>query len=216
MYNYVLFDLDGTLTDSKEGIIKSVAYALEKMGETTEGRLDEHTIVGPPLKTTFQQVYGFSAEKANQTYAYFQERYNDVGKFENKAFDGIVPLLKKMHDRGIHAFVATSKPQVHAEAICGKFGIAPYVEKIAGPAVGGTDSKADIIRRILAHIGEDYEGHAIMVGDRQFDVLGARGVGLPVIYVGYGYGNEEERKAFPPDFFAPTVADLEKIIFEEA
>lgn len=216
MYNYVLFDLDGTLTDSKEGIIKSVAYALEKMGETTEGRLDEHTIVGPPLKTTFQQVYGFSAEKANQTYAYFQERYNDVGKFENKAFDGIVPLLKKMHDRGIHAFVATSKPQVHAEAICEKFGIAPYVEKIAGPAVGGTDSKADIIRRILAHIGEDYEGHAIMVGDRQFDVLGARGVGLPVIYVGYGYGNEEERKAFPPDFFAPTVADLEKIIFEEA
>lgn len=216
MYNYVLFDLDGTLTDSKEGIIKSVAYALEKMGETTEGRLDEHTIVGPPLKTTFQQVYGFSAEKANQTYAYFQERYNDVGKFENKAFDGIVPLLKKMHDRGIHAFVATSKPQVHAEAICEKFGIAPYVEKIAGPAVGGTDSKADIIRRILAYIGEDYEGHAIMVGDRQFDVLGARGVGLPVIYVGYGYGNEEERKAFPPDFFAPTVADLEKIIFEEA
>lgn len=216
MYNYVLFDLDGTLTDSKEGIIKSVAYALEKMGETTEGRLDEHTIVGPPLKTTFQQVYGFSAEKANQTYAYFQERYNDVGKFENKAFDGIVPLLKKMYDRGIHAFVATSKPQVHAEAICEKFGIAPYVEKIAGPAVGGTDSKADIIRRILAHIGEDYEGHAIMVGDRQFDVLGARGVGLPVIYVGYGYGNEEERKAFPPDFFAPTVADLEKIIFEEA
>ena len=84
MYKYVLFDLDGTLTDSKEGIIKSVAYALEQMGESTEGRLDQHTIVGPPLLTTFEDVYGFSPEKARQTYAYFQERYSTIGKFEKR------------------------------------------------------------------------------------------------------------------------------------
>ena len=99
--------------------------------------------------TTFEDVYGFSPEKARQTYAYFQERYGTIGKFENRAFDGIVPMLKAMKEAGIRSFVATSKPQVHAEAICQKFGIAPYVEAIAGPAVGGTDTKADVMRRIL-------------------------------------------------------------------
>ena len=85
----VLFDLDGTLTDSKEGIIKSVAYALTRMGEPTEGRLDQHTVVGPPLLQTFENAYGFSPEKAKKTYAYFQERYSTVGKFENRAFHGV-------------------------------------------------------------------------------------------------------------------------------
>lgn len=177
MYKYVLFDLDGTLTDSKEGIIKSVAYALEQMGESTEGRLDQHTIVGPPLLTTFEDVYGFSPEKARQTYAYFQERYSTIGKFENRAFDGIVPMLKAMKEAGIRSFVATSKPQVHAEAICQKFGIDPYVEAIAGPAVGGTDTKADVMRRILAGLGPVEKGDAVMVGDRRFDIIGAHEFG---------------------------------------
>ncbi len=212
MYTYVLFDLDGTLTDSKEGIIRSVAYALQQIGETTEGRLDQHVVVGPPLLTTFQDVYGFSAEKAKQTYAYFQERYSVTGKFENRAFDGIVPMLARLAERGVRSFVATSKPQVHAQAICERFGIAPYVEKIAGPPVGGTETKADIIRQILASIGPYTPGSAVMVGDRRFDVLGARETGLPVIAVGYGYGSAEERKAFPPDFFAPTVPALEQLL----
>ena len=205
MYKYVLFDLDGTLTDSKDGIINSVAYALEKMGESTEGRLDQHTVVGPPLLTTFEEVYGFSPEKARRTYAYFQERYSTIGKFENRAFDGIVPMLKTMKEAGIRSFVATSKPQVHAEAICQKFGIAPYVEAIAGPAVGGTDTKADVMRRIL---------DAVMVGDRRFDVIGAHELGLPVIYVTYGYGNEAERKAFQPEYTADTVAALGQLLLQ--
>lgn len=212
MYNYVLFDLDGTLTDSAEGIIKSVEYALIQMGESTEGRLDQHTVIGPPLVTTFEKVYGFSKEKARETYACFQERYDSIGKFENKAFDGIVPLLRDMQAAGIHSFVATSKPQVHAQAICEKFGILPYVEEIAGPAVGGTDSKADIMRRILSHIDMQETEEAVMVGDRRFDVLGAREVGIPVIAVGFGYGSDEERKAYPPDFFAPSVDDLRRLL----
>lgn len=215
MYNYVLFDLDGTLTDSQEGIIKSVEYALIQMGESTEGRLDQHTIVGPPLLETFQHVYGFSEEKAKKTYAFFQQRYSTIGKFENKAFEGIVPMLQFMKEKGIRSFVATSKPQVHAQAICEKFGIAPYVEKIAGPAVGGTDTKADIIQRILQYIGPTYQDQTIMVGDRKFDVIGARTVGIPVIVVGYGYGNAQERNAYPADFFAPTVVDLQKMILDK-
>ncbi|MCI1750659.1 HAD hydrolase-like protein [Megasphaera cerevisiae] len=214
MYKYVLFDLDGTLTDSKEGIIKSVAYALHQLGETTEGRLDQHVVVGPPLLTTFREVYGFSDEKAKRAYGYFQERYSTLGKFENRAFDGVVPMLRQFGDKGIRCFVATSKPQVHAEAICQKFGIAPYVEKIAGPAVGGTDSKADIMKRILAHIGTVQTGEAVMVGDRRFDVIGARMTGMPVILVGFGYGNEAERQEFPPDIFVETVEDLKQTILQ--
>lgn len=214
MYKYVLFDLDGTLTDSKDGIINSVAYALEKMGESTEGRLDQHTVVGPPLLTTFEEVYGFSPEKARRTYAYFQERYRTIGKFENRAFDGIVPMLKTMKEAGIRSFVATSKPQVHAEAICQKFGIAPYVEAIAGPAVGGTDTKADVMRRILDGLGPLQPGDAVMVGDRRFDVIGAHELGLPVIYVTYGYGNEAERKAFQPEYTADTVAALGQLLLQ--
>lgn len=212
MYKYVLFDLDGTLTDSQEGIIKSVEYALTQMGESTEGRLDQHTVIGPPLKTTFQNVYGFSKEKADQTYAYFQERYDTVGKFENRAFPGIVPLLQDLKAAGVRSFVATSKPEVHAKAICEKFGIAPYVEKIAGPAVGGTESKADVMGRILDYIGTFEPGEVVMVGDRRFDVEGARAMGVPVILVAFGYGNEAERKAYPPDFVAPTVEDLRHLL----
>lgn len=214
MYKYVLFDLDGTLTDSKDGIINSVAYALEKMGESTEDRLDQHTVVGPPLLTTFEEVYGFSPEKARRTYAYFQERYSTIGKFENRAFDGIVPMLKTMKEAGIRSFVATSKPQVHAEAICQKFGIAPYVDAIAGPAVGGTDTKADVMRRILDGLGPLQPGDAVMVGDRRFDVIGAHELGLPVIYVTYGYGNEAERKAFRPEYTADTVAALSQLLLQ--
>ena len=215
MYKYVLFDLDGTLTDSKDGIINSVAYALEKMGESTEGRLDQHTVVGPPLLTTFEEVYGFSPEKARRTYAYFQERYSTIGKFENRAFDGIVPMLKTMKEAGIRSFVATSKPQVHAEAICQKFGIAPYVEAIAGPAVGGTDTKADVMRRILDGLGPLQPGDAVMVGDRRHDIYGAHANGLEAIGVLYGYGSREELSAAGADFLAADLDELKTALLQQ-
>lgn len=213
MYKYVLFDLDGTLTDSKDGIINSVAYALEKMGESTEGRLDQHTVVGPPLLTTFEEVYGFSPEKARRTYAYFQERYSTIGKFENRAFDGIVPMLKTMKEAGIRSFVATSKPQVHAEAICQKFGIAPYVEAIAGPAVGGTDTKADVMRRILDGLGPLQPGDAVMVGDRRFDVEAAREAGVPCVGVLFGgTADRSELEGAGACVVAEKVDDLRSIL----
>ena len=123
-------------------------------------------------------------------------------------------MLKTMKEAGIRSFVATSKPQVHAEAICQKFGIAPYVEAIAGPAVGGTDTKADVMRRILDGLGPLQPGDAVMGGDRRFDVIGAHELGLPVIYVTYGYGNEAERKAFQPEYTADTVAALGQLLLQ--
>lgn len=212
MYKYVLFDLDGTLTDSKEGIIKSVAYALEKMGETTAGRLDQHTVIGPPMMTTFTQVYGFSEAKARHLYSLFQERYGTVGRFENKPFPGILDLLQALRDHGVASYVATSKPTVHAQAICDKFGITPYVEAVCGSTLGGSETKADVMQAVLDRIGPDGVPSSLMVGDRKYDVIGARETHVPVAIVGFGYGTEAERQAFPPDYFAPDVPALQQII----
>lgn len=212
MFKHVLFDLDGTLTDSKEGIIKSVEYALLKLGESTEGRLDQHIVVGPPMMTTFTQVYGFSEEKARRLYDTFQERYGTKGRFENHPFPGILALLDQLKEAGIKSYVATSKPTVHARAICEKFGISQRVELVAGSTLGGNETKADVIQQVLDTIGPQAEGKAVMVGDRKYDVIGARETKLPVILVGFGYGSKAEQEAYLPDYFAPDVEALGDII----
>lgn len=213
MYKHVLFDLDGTLTDSKEGIIKSVLYGLDKLG-IEEKRAPEEldSLVGPPLMTTFLDTYGFSQAQAEQAYAYFQERYSTIGRFENRPFPGILPMLKMLHESGVKTYLATSKPTVHAEAIAHKFGLAPYLTMISGSQLGGTEDKAFIISKVLQHIGTYEEGDVVMVGDRKYDVIGARKAGVPVILVGFGYGSEEERQEYPPDGVAPTVENLQSLL----
>lgn len=212
MFKHVLFDLDGTLTDSKTGIIRSVRYALEKMGEPTEGRLATHIVVGPPMLDTYRDVYGFSDEKARLLYSYFQERYSTIGKFENGAFPGVTDMLWTLKQHGIHCYVATSKPKVHAEAICERYGIAPYVDSISGPIIGSDETKADSMRKILATIPPEELASAVMVGDKKYDIIGARETGLPSILVGYGYSTLEERQAFPPDYFVTTVQGLTDLL----
>ncbi|WP_101912680.1 HAD hydrolase-like protein [Megasphaera vaginalis (ex Bordigoni et al. 2020)] len=212
MYRHILFDLDGTLTDSQEGIIKSVAYALEKQGEATAGRLEQQVIIGPPLMLTFLDTFGFSPEKAQATYAFFQERYGTIGKFENRPFAGIIHMLRQLQSAGSKAYVATSKPQVHAEAICEKFGLSPYLTEIAGSVLGGTEDKAVVIDRVLRHIGSGAADSAVMVGDRKYDVIGARKTGIPVIYAAFGYGNEAERQEFPADYTVNSVAELTALL----
>ena len=192
--------------------IRDSAYALEKMGETTAGRLDQHTVIGPPMMTTFTQVYGFSEAKARHLYSLFQERYGTVGRFENKPFPGILDLLQALRDHGVASYVATSKPTVHAQAICDKFGITPYVEAVCGSTLGGSETKADVMQAVLDRIGPDGVPSSLMVGDRKYDVIGARETHVPVAIVGFGYGTEAERQAFPPDYFAPDVPALQQII----
>jgi len=212
MYKHVLFDLDGTLTDSKEGIVKSVVYGLKKLGITTIDQDKLDTVVGPPLMTTFLETYGFSMDMATQAYAYFQERYSTIGKFENRPYDGIIAMLRRLQEHGVNSYLATSKPLVHAQAIADKFGLTPYFTKISGSALGGVEEKDYIINQILQAIGFYDDGDVVMVGDRKFDVIGARKSGIPVIVVSYGYGNEAERRAFPADAEASTVQELSQIL----
>lgn len=214
MYKYVLFDLDGTLTDSKEGIINSVEYALVKLGEDTTGKLDMNTVVGPPLMTTFMGAYGYSHEKATQLYDYFQERYSTIGKFENRPFDGIIDMLKTLKEHGVKTYLATSKPEVHARAIVEKFGLLPYLTALSGSSLGGVEDKAKMIEKILLKIGSYEPGEVVMVGDRKYDAIGAQKMGIPVILVSFGYATAQELKESKADAIAHSVQELTDLLLQ--
>ena len=182
----VFFDLDGTLTDSGEGIINCATLALEHFGLPVPSREEMGVFVGPPLDKTFIQ-FGVPEEKAQEAIDVFRGRYLVVGKFENTPYPGIHGLLNALKQQGHRLFVATSKPESTAVEILHKFELAQYFEIICGATLDGTRShKADVIAYLLNKIGA--QEHTLMVGDTEFDVLGAAAHGIPTIGVAWGYG----------------------------
>lgn len=208
MYKHVLFDLDGTLTDSKEGIVKSIQYGLKKIGIDEQNEKLLESFVGPPLMTTFLHSYDLPEEKAQAAYKGFQERYAAVGIFENKVYPGIFELLKCLQETQIFTYIATSKPAVHAKRIAAHFGLDAYLTRIEGSSLGGTEEKAVIIGQVLQSIGVYDEGTVVMVGDRKFDLIGAAKSGLPAIGVTYGYGSQEELLSYHPACMADSAEAL--------
>ena len=206
MFDIVLFDLDGTLTESGIGITRSVAHSLRKYGieERDQARLDR--FVGPPLIESYMRYYGFSREQAVQAVEYYREYYAVTGIFENRVYDGVAPMLKALTDAGKTCVLATSKPEPYAVQILDHFGLAPYFSCVAGATMDEkrTD-KADVIAYALKKAGG--AGRAVMVGDRRHDIQGAKANGLPAIGVLYGYGSREELEAAGADELAETAAD---------
>ena len=192
-YNIFLFDLDGTLTDSSLGITNSVIYALKKYGITVEDRRSLYRFIGPPLTDSFRDFYGFSEEKALEAVGFYREYYRDKGIFENRVYEGMEETLKELKNRGKRLIVATSKPEPFARRIIDHFGLAPYFEYVAGMELdGGRGTKAEVIAYALRACGIEDRSGAVMVGDREHDVAGARKEGLPCIGVLYGFGSREE------------------------
>ena len=191
MYDYIMFDLDGTLTDPKEGITKSVQYALSKMG-ITETDLDKLTcFIGPPLVVGFSEYYGMNEKNSLEAVAHYRKRYSDVGLFENAIIPGIPELLQKLKNDGKHLFVATSKPHVFANKILERYGILKFFEKVSGAELDGTrNDKKDVIAEVLADIPKDAK--IVMVGDRRHDCIGAKYWNIPCIGVRFGYAEEGE------------------------
>lgn len=182
----ILFDLDGTLTDSGEGIINCATLALEHFGLPVPSREEMGVFVGPPLDQTFVK-FGVPEDKTQEAIDVFRSRYLVVGKFENSPYPGIGKLLEKLKAQGHRLFVATSKPETTAVEILQKFELAPYFEIICGATFDtGRVHKADVIAYLLEKIGnwEDI----LMVGDTEFDVLGAAVHNIPTIGVSWGYG----------------------------
>lgn len=190
MSKFILFDLDGTLTDSGEGIINCATLALEHFGLPVPDRTTMRVFVGPPLDETFVK-FGVPKERAQEAITVFRSRYTTVGKFENFPYPGIAEMLQKLKENGHRLFVATSKPEIMAVEILEKFGLAQYFEQICGATLDGSRSKKeDVISYLLEKTGSSEA--AIMVGDTAFDVIGAAAHGIPAIGVAWGYGKTQD------------------------
>lgn len=182
----ILFDLDGTLTDSGEGIINCATLALEHFGLPIPSREEMRVFVGPPLDLSFRN-FGVPADRTDEAIAVYRSRYTTVGKFENFPYPGIRELLEKLKADGHRLFVATSKPEGLSVEILTKFELAGFFEKICGATLDGSRSKkADVIAYLLGQTQE--AENVVMVGDTSFDVLGAAAHGIPTIGVSWGYG----------------------------
>lgn len=213
-YHTILFDLDGTLTDPKEGITKSVAYALQHFGIQVEN-LDSLTCyIGPPLAVSFPEYHGISEEDTPTAVAKYRERFSDVGWAENLVYDGIEQMLAALKQAGKKLLVATSKPEVFAIRILEHFGLNGYFDLICGAPMHAPKGhgKADVIRDALERAGISELSGAIMVGDRLHDVEGAHKIGLPCIGVLYGYGDREEMEACRADYIAEDVETLRAML----
>ena len=204
-YNYVLFDLDGTLTDPGEGITNSVMYSLQKFGIEVTNRTELYKFIGPPLVESFKDFYGFSGDKAWQAVEYYREYFADRGIFENKVYEGIAKTLETLRNKGYHLLIATSKPTKYAVMILEKFNLAEYFEFVSGSAMDEKNSsKADIIRYAL-DMNKINPDEAVMIGDRKHDIIGAKANGIHSIGVLYGYGDIDEMLAVGADDIAQTV-----------
>jgi phosphoglycolate phosphatase len=208
-----LFDLDGTLTDPGVGITNSVAYALNKYNICVTNKAELYKFIGPPLWDSFEKYYGFTKEQAKRAVEYYREYYRDKGIFENMLYDGIKDLLIKMKNAGKTLVVATSKPEVFAKQILEYFNINNYFTYIAGSNLDGTRIKKDeVISYALKSSKVDDYASVVMVGDREYDIIGANEIGVNSIGVLYGYGNYEELSKAGATYIAGSIIEIGDII----
>ena len=210
----VLFDLDGTLTDSGEGIINCAVFAMERLGIPVPPREELGVFVGPPLWDTFRQ-FGVPSDRVDEAVEIFRSRYVPIGKFENTPYSGIRETLEALRAQGRKLYVATSKPEVTAREILEHFDLSRYFAEICGATVDKTrTSKEDVIAYLLS-LDACLE-NSVMVGDTAFDVIGAAAHGIPTIGAAWGYGKQEDMISAGAAAIARSPEDLLRIIEEEA
>ena len=215
-YGAALFDLDGTVIDSGLGITNSVMYALRRCGRPVPERSELYSFVGPPLYDSFERYCGFSKEDAREAVRLYREYYREKGIFEFDVYDGIPELLRTLHGSGLTLILATSKPEKFAEKIMAHIGVAEYFDVIAGSCFDGTRiDKHEVIEYALGRCGIADRAAAVMAGDRDSDIFGARRSGMDSIGVLYGYGSREELEAARPEYLAEKPCDIGKIILGE-
>lgn len=213
-YDVLLWDLDGTLTDPKVGITLSVQYALNRLDYPPSEADDLDWIIGPPLKESFKTLLQTTDENLlNRAITIYRERYQDIGLYENIVYPGIPELLVQLKERGCRHLLATSKPKVFAERILQHFSLDSYFSVIMGSELNGQFVEKDVlIAEVLKMVPAGSLSKTVMIGDRRYDVQGARANGIDVISVGYGYGTLEELRIASPDFIVSSVSDLETLL----
>lgn len=212
-YKAVLFDLDGTITDPKVGITSAVQHALAKSGIVVDDIDTLTPFIGPPLSNSFKEFYGFNDQDAKRAVEYYREYFSAKGMYENEVYPGMQELLQALRGKGCRVLVATSKPSVFARKILKHFGLYKYIDCIVGSYLDGRRMEKDQVVRYAVKWLRDMPREAmVMVGDRKFDVLGARAHGIDSIAVAFGYGSVEELESCEPTRIAHTVEELKSLL----
>lgn len=212
-YKYLLFDLDGTITDSETGITRCVAYALNYFGILVNDLRELSSFIGPPLLDSFKDFYNFTDEQATVAVAKYRERYADKGILENELYPGIEELLADAQKNGKTVILATSKPEIFAKRILDHFGLSDYFSFVAGSGLDGSlHTKTDVINYILQSNQITNLESVVMIGDRKHDIIGAKNVGIDSIGVLYGFGDYKELSDAGADHIAENIPALRKLL----
>ena len=211
---YILFDLDGTLTDPKVGITKSVQHSLRSFGIDVPDCDELIKFIGPPLRDSYKLFYGFDDDGAEKAVAKYREYFAETGIFENTVYSGIDEMLSALRVQGKTLILATSKPAVYAVRILERFGLGEYFTFVSGSELDGRRSKkSEVIAYALENCHIPSVGRAVMVGDREHDITGARAHCMDSVGVTYGYGSAEELYAAGANFVTDSVAGLAAILY---
>ena len=210
MYKAIFFDLDGTLTESGEGITKSVQYALEKIGKPEEDLEKLKVFVGPPLMERFMKYAGVDEATGRKAVEFYRERYEVKGIYENHPYESVEEMLQELKRKGYILAVASSKPEYYVTQILDYFKLSSYFDVVVGSEMNGArTSKSEVIEEALKRINmSDKRNEVLMVGDKEHDVLGARAAGLDCVAVAYGYGTQEELTEANPLKIVDSVDEL--------
>ncbi|WP_300725707.1 HAD hydrolase-like protein [uncultured Bacteroides sp.] len=212
-YKYLFFDLDGTLTKSGEGIMRSAQHALRHFGIDVKDWNTLRPFVGPPLEDSFKNFYHLTPEQAHEATKIYGERYARLGAFEAEPYEGVFEFLQKVKETGKVAVICTSKKIKIATTVIEHFKLAPYFDYIgARDEEGIIHTKADVIRHIISELGIKDTNEIVMIGDRMFDINGAKEVGLDSIGVLYGYGDKKELSDAGATYLAADFNELEQIL----
>lgn len=213
-YTTVLFDLDGTLVDSGIGVTNSVAYALNKFGITPPPREELFKFIGPPLTQSFSQFCGFDGETTTLAIKYYREYYSEKGIYECSMYDGIIELLKSLKSKGYKLALATSKPEIYAAKVVENKGILQYIDYLGAASTDEKTraTKEAVIEHTLNMCEEKDRRKIIMIGDRHFDINGAKAFNLDSIGVTFGYGSREELVTAGATYIADSVMEIDNIL----
>ena len=215
MYRYIFFDLDGTLTDSKEGVVNCVRYAAQKLGGP---QLDDETVlkfIGPPLHESFMEFYGFSKEQAFEAVDRYRVRYKEKGVYENRLYPGMKELLEALKSAGVKLSVSTSKPTVFTEKILKQNGIFELFDQIVGANLDGSmTDKTEVMQEAMRRAGGKENNTFFMVGDRSFDMIGAKNCGVPGIGVYFGFAEPGELEEAGADYTVETTEELKTLLMK--
>lgn len=212
-WRYLLFDLDGTLTDPMLGITRSVQYALHRFGIEVDDLRTLCRFIGPPLKESFRDFYGMDDEQATRAVALTREYFAPRGIFENRLYEGIPELLTELQAAGCMLAMATSKPEPFARQIAEHFHLADRFALIGGATMDGTrTAKRDVVRHVLGALDVEDPTAAVMIGDRRYDIEGAAAEGIASIGVLWGYGSREELAAAGAGQIVGTIPELRALL----